>query len=439
MKGRGKSAIQMQKNTNTGDEYAKHVAESGGEYVLGTRGKHEALIAKILCVLAAVVLWFYVVITDTAPSEKIFTDIGIDLRGIDEVAEQAGLSVISGHDTTVDLTLSGTKNELSTLRLDDINVWVDISDITSAGEYNLEVKVSLPAGVTLGSISTNSIPVYLDLRTTIALPVKVVPNFTIESSYTLGSPELSIETVNVSGPAEELASLDHARVKLDLGRVSKSTTSTGTLELVDKNGSTVTNPRIRLQNSEVTVYYPVYTYKTLPLAVSYKYGYYNQSNVQISITPAQLELRGEPDVLEGMESILITQLDEKKITGDTSQSVTIMLPDGVESVSGARTAEVKIEHKGTTTSKLQVQYFHVNNPNSLTYTLESNSIEVTFRGTSSLLSYLSPYNVTANIDLGYLNNASGTVEVPVSFTLSGDIAGSVYEIGEYKMQVTITK
>lgn len=430
--------MQNKQINNANDEYEKHVAASGGEYVVRS-GKYENLIAKILCVAAAIVLWFYVVITDTAPSEKIFTGIEVDLKNLEVVSEKLGLSAITGYGNTIDVTVLGTKSELSRLSIDDINAWVDIGDVKSAGEYTFEVKTSLPAGISLGGMSVNYISVYMDRRATVSVPIEVLPYFTIESSYTLGTPELSIDTVNVSGPAEELAQIDHARVTLDLGKVTKSMTSTGTLELIDRNGAKINNSYIKLQNTEVTVYYPLYTYKDLPLAVSYKYNYFNSSNVKLTISPSAIRVKGDPDVLDRMESILLMQIDEKKITSDTTQSVTIMLPGDVENVSGVRTADVSIVLKGTTTRTMEVSSFQVNNPNNLIYTLVNDSINVTFRGTGALLGYLSPYNVRANIDLGYLNNASGTVEVPVTFTMSDDISGSVYEIGDYKMKVTISK
>lgn len=428
----------MQTQNGNNGEYEKHIAESGGEYVV-RESKYENIVAKVLCVLAAVVLWFYVVITDTATDERTFTGIAVSIRNLDAVEDTLGLSVITGYDNTVDITVGGTKNEVSRISADDITAYVDVKNITSPGEYTLEVKTSLPGSLTASSISSNYITLYIDKRTSVSVPIQVVPYFTIESNYTLGTPELSIDSVNVSGPAEELAQIDHARVTLDLGRVTKSISSTGTLELIDKSGAVITNPYVKLQSSEVSVYYPVYTYKDVPLTVSYKYNYYNTSNVSIAITPSTVRLKGDPDVLDGLSSIVLTQLDEKKIQGDMTQTASILLPVNIENVSGVRTASISITHKGTETRDIVVSNISVNNPNNLNYTLNQSSINVRFRGTYSKLMMLSPTNVTANIDLGYLTNASGTVEVPVAFTISDALSASVYEIGEYKLSITVNK
>lgn len=419
-------------------EYEKHIAEQGGEYLI-SQNRYENLIAKILCVLAAIVLWFYVVATDTVIDERTFSGVSVSLKNLDAIENSLGLSVISGYNATVDITVGGTKSELSRISAEDIKAYVDLKNIVSSGEYSLEVKTSLPSGVSASSMSVNYINVYVDKRTTISVPVKALETHTMESNYTLGTPILSLDTVTVSGPAAELAEIDYARVMLDLGRVTKSMSSTGTLELIDRSGAVISNPYIRLQTTEVNVYYPVYTYKEVALTVSYKYNYYNASNVMVTVSPATMLVKGDPDTLEKLDSIVVTQLDEKKISGDSTQTVAIQLPDGVESGDDVSTAAVQITHKGTETRSIVVSNLSISNPNDLTYSLSSSTLTVTFRGTYSKLMLLGSNNIVANIDLGYLTNSSGTVEVPVTFTISDALSGSVYEIGEYTMGVTISK
>lgn len=423
-------------NTPVQNEYEQHVAESGGDYKVKSSSFQNA-VAKVMCVLAAVVLWFYVVGTDTAIEEKKFTDVPIEIQSVDILESEFGLSVISGYDYTVDLTLSGANADLSRLSLDDVVVFVDASQIDSAGEYSLEVKTSLPNGITVNTQSSNYIQVYVDKRTSISVPVVVEPMYSIESTYELGEPEPSITKVNVSGPAVELEKIKEAKVTLDLGRIDKTLTATGKLVLVDENGAQITNPYIRLQTTEVSVKIPVYTYKDVPLAVTYKYGYYDDTNVDVKISPASIRIKGEPSALEGLTSIVLLQLDEKKITDDISQTASIMLPDDVENVSGIRTADITVTHKGTTTREVVVSNLSVVNTGSLKYTIDSPNIVVKFRGARTFLSLLNQNNITATIDLGYLNNASGTVSVPVTITVSNTLSGNVYEIGEYKIDVTI--
>lgn len=415
-------------------EQESHSAD--GDYQVNKKGFH-SVVAKVICVLLAVVLWFYVVGNDTAIEEKRFSDVSVDIVGLDVLEEDYELSIISGYNHTVDITLTGANSDISRLTIDKIDAFVDVSEITAAGEYSLEIQTDLPNGVTVSSQSSNYIQVYIDKRTSVSVPVQVEPIYSMEAAYTMGDPIPSIQSVNVSGPAVELEKIAYAKVSLDLGRIDKSLTATGKLVLVDALGSEITNQYIRMQTTEISVKIPVYTYKDVPLAVDYKYGYFNESNVDIKISPASIRIKGEPDELASIDKIVILQLDEKRIVGNTTQTASIMLPDDVENLSGIRTADITVTHKGTETRAMLVTNLRVVNPSNLSYELASPEIAVQFRGTRTLLSLLSQNNVTATIDLGYLNNTKGTFSVPVTVSVSSTLSGSVYEIGEYKIDVTI--
>ena len=409
---------------------------SKGDYQV-KESRNEKLIAKILCVLAAIILWFYVVMTDTTTDEKVFSGISVDIRGRDRIEDTLGLTIISGYDLTVDVTVKGPRADINRLTVDDVKAYIDMKTVDGAGEYTLPIRTSLPNGITAGALSANYMTVYVDKRTTISVPVKIVTSQVIEADFTMGTPEPSIETVNVSGPEEVLRTIDHAEASFDLGRVSKTLISTGKLTLVDANGNEINDPYVRLQTSEVTVRFPVYIYCDFDLKVDTKYGYYDSTNSRITISPASIQVRGDPDVISSMDSVSLGQIDEKKITGDETKTMAIMLPDGVENLSGTTTATVTITQIGTTTKKLNVTDINVVNPNGLEYTLERNSLTVTFRGTKTMLDMLSSRNVSLTLDLGYLNKTSGTVSVPVTVNVQSTLSGKVYEIGDYSMNVTI--
>ena len=409
---------------------------SKGDYQV-KESRNEKLIAKILCVLAAIILWFYVVMTDTTTDEKVFSGISVDIRGRDRIEDTLGLTIISGYDLTVDVTVKGPRADINRLTVDDVKAYIDMKTVDGAGEYTLPIRTSLPNGITAGALSANYMTVYVDKRTTISVPVKIVTSQVIEADFTMGTPEPSIETVNVSGPEEVLRTIDHAEASFDLGRVSKTLISTGKLTLVDANGNEINDPYVRLQTSEVTVRFPVYIYRDFDLKVDTKYGYYDSTNSRITISPASIQVRGDPDVISSMDSVSLGQIDEKKITGDETKNMAIMLPDGVENLSGTTTATVTITQIGTTTKKLNVTDINVVNPNGLEYTLERNSLTVTFRGTKTMLDMLSSRNVSLTLDLGYLNKTSGTVSVPVTVNVQSTLSGKVYEIGDYSMNVTL--
>ena len=113
---------------------------SKGDYQV-KESRNEKLIAKILCVLAAIILWFYVVMTDTTTDEKVFSGISVDIRGRDRIEDTLGLTIISGYDLTVDVTVKGPRADINRLTVDDVKAYIDTKTVDGAGGglvYNKE-------------------------------------------------------------------------------------------------------------------------------------------------------------------------------------------------------------------------------------------------------------------------------------------------------------
>ena len=104
-------------------------------------GAASSIVPIILSVLCAVGLWLYVRSVESPVFNTTYNGVKVELRN--ENLMQSGLSVLSGKNYTVDITLSGKKSQLSQLTADDIDAYVDLSTVREAGEYALEINVDL--------------------------------------------------------------------------------------------------------------------------------------------------------------------------------------------------------------------------------------------------------------------------------------------------------
>ena len=423
------------KNIDKSPETENQTSENTGADYRVKAGKFENAVAKILCVLAAVALWFYVVGTNTTIEEKVFENVAVAVRGTETLETELGLSVISGRDYMVNLTLRGARSDINRIRSDDISAHVDVSEIRESGEHTLNVTVDVPKNIDVVGQSVSIIRIYVDKSITVNVPIEVETRYSIESNYSMGTPVPDFNTVIVTGPESELDKIDHAQVVLDLGRVDKTLRSTGILELIGKDGTVINNPYLKLAVTEVGVTVPVYAYKDVPIALEYVHGYYNNSNVTVNVSPDSVRIKGDPDVIAGINQISVP-IDEKSIAGDTELTMPISVPNGVENVSGSDSVTIGIVHKNTETREVVITNFLRLNPNGLNFSHDA-GISVTFRGTRTSLALLNSNNVTAQIDLGACPDEPGVYEVPVLITVTRALSDSVYEIGEYTMDVTV--
>ena len=393
--------------------------------------------ARIICVIGAVLLWFYAVSTQTIIEDRRFASIPVELIGADTLEENYGMTVISGYDFSIDVTLAGTRGELSRVSAEDISAYVDLSQISTAGEYSLDVRTSVPSGVSMKELSANYVNVYVDKRTQKAVEIRVNPTYQIESDYTLGTPFANIETVTVSGPEDVLESITHAQVAVNVGKLTKSVTTTGSIVLY-ADSTPVTNPYVKVSETNVTVTVPVYAEKSVPLSVAFKYGYFNEKNSIVTIEPSSVRIKGDPTELDKISTVELMTLDEKKLTGTTSMNMAMVrLPDTVENLDRTDSAVITVTHLNSSTRVINVSNITIKNPGGLEYETVTEDINVTLRGSSGSLSLVTESNISLEADLSYYKKGAKRISVPVKVILPEILRSTVYELGEYTIDLDI--
>jgi len=414
--------------------YQTHELENTGDYNVKESRVWNFLI-KIFSVILAFGVWIYAMSMENTDATSTFSDIPVKIMNIAD----SSLSVISGYDYTVDVTVKGKKNIMHDISADAIEAYVDASSVSAGGRYTLDIHVNVPGNLSVVEQSISSASVYIDKTTTKSVPISVkYKNFMLDGGYELGSAETNISEIKVEGPNAILELIVGAQTTLELGHITNSMTVTNSIELIDSDGNTVKNPYVTTSVDEVQVTVPLYMYKDVPLEITTKHGYWNSDNVKLRLDPAAIRIQGEPSVINNITRITLPSLDEKKVLTDTiTQS--IILPEGVTNTYGIETVKLSIEHIGTTTKDITIEEFAVNNPNGLHYTLLEDFISVKLRGPSSTIGYLSANNIRASIDLSSYTSVSGTIFVPVTITVIGAYGQNVYELGEYKISVFISQ
>ena len=401
--------------------------------------KHHAWVAKAVCVFLAFLIWLYVMQVDSPEYEEVFQSLPVELVNTQILDGESGLSVYSGYGNTVDVTIIGKKSLINRISSGDIHVYADVSTIKTAGSHAVSVYVEAPSGLTVGTVSQNAISVYCDVRSSKVIDVKAkVSSFTMAGNLEMGRLEPEYDTIVVTGPKSTLDNVSYAQVVLDLGNVQSSMTASGKLVLMDNYGFRVDDRYLMMSNSYVTVEIPVYAHKTLPLAVLYKYGFFNESNVLIDIQPQTLRIKGDPSVIDRMTELVVATLDEKMIKGNAVQMVSLNLPDGLIAVDGTENVSIAVSHLNTYTSIFMVTDIDVAGDVGVNYQILDKSIAVTVRGTLEQLSKLRSTDFSAVIDLsGYSANATGVIEETAEIRIDSSYAAGVYEIGEYPIKVRL--
>ena len=422
------------KNANAG-------APSGGDNSGERKIKRKLnIVPKVVCLFFAVLIWYYVMQVDNPDYKQTFTGVKVNLVNTDELTNK-GLSIFTGTSYTAEITVSGKKSVINNYSSDDIVIKADVvKNYKSPGMQTVDLDVTLPSGLTLVS-QDNSISVFVDEKTSLKLPVTVDQrtNATTSADYDSGTLIPEFTEITVKGPKTIIANIDHATVKADFSGfgVLESTISTvGTVSMYNKSGEEVTSPYITSDYSTMRVTYPIYLTKTVPLTVSYKYGFYNENNVNVEIIPAEVEVKGEAAYVKKLESIEVGVIDEKQI--DKDKTLTYNLPEFEELsyVGDVSSASIRITNVGTITKTYRVTDLRVNSDGKKCEIL-NDYVDVTLRGTAVQLAGITSEDVSLTVDLtNYDDSLSGELDFDAAVTINSS-SKNIWEIGTYKLTVSV--
>ncbi|MBR4959855.1 MAG: hypothetical protein IKY52_03050, partial [Clostridia bacterium] len=273
---------------------------------------------KLLCVFAAFILWLYVMEVESPAYETTIGGITVELVGTDILENQNGLSIYSGRGLPLNITVSGKKSIVNKLDTDEIVATADVSGIYTAGRHQLDIQVDLPSGLALQQKSQNSVTVYVDKAVSKVIPIyESVPKMDLPDSYEVGTVSLEYNSVNISGPEIILNTVAAARLDVDLSNRTGSFTDTYSIYLVDAYNKVITSPYLRYSPSEITVDVPIYKTVTVPVEVSFAHGYLNETNAAVTVSPAQVTIKGDESAVNVENLLEPIVLDEKKITGSS--------------------------------------------------------------------------------------------------------------------------
>lgn len=402
----------------------------------------------LLSVIASLALWTYVTYVENPEKETAISNIPVQFVG-DEILLDNNLMVTSVNVNKINMRFGGKWNVLSNLAESKISAEVDLSQIVSrysanAGTYMLDYDLKFeetlsPNGINVVSASHNYITVTVEKTVTVNVPVSGVFEGDVAEGYSAQPLEYSTDSITVSGPQAIVSQVDCAWVTLKRDNVSRSITEILDIELRDKDGEPVDASSLILSQESVTVNLRVFMVKDVALTVKLIDGQTaDDSNTQVEITPQSITLSGDPAVLSELNQIVLDTIDLTEFATTYNQTYIIPLPNNVNNLMGATTAEVEVEVIGRSTKRLSTTNLEVaNNTEGYEAVIITQSLDVLLRGEEGRLQFIDPKDVRIVADLTELGNTTGTFSVSGKVIVTG--VSKIDAIGDYNITVQISK
>ena len=410
--------------------------EQKNEKTGSSRRKALQVIASIL---VAIAVWVYVDVEKAPDRTKTIRDIPVEFSGESTTLADKNLMLLSGYDTTVDLTIKGPKRELVKISKDNVRLVASTSSIDSVGVHTLRWDPIYPDGVQSSALTVDWASKYKVTVTVGELYTKEVPvNCTVTGQvadgYFTGETVLDPTSLVLRGQRDDLLNVAYAKLTVDISGATRSVIQTESVQLYDNDDNPVDNSNIRTNASLIQAKVPVLTTKEVSLAVELSGvpGVAGQS-IKTTVSPTSVRLIGEADVLENINEIVLATLYIEDLELWQQNSYVVTAPDGTWLANSNEVATVEISMEGIEETTVTVDAFSYTNVPSGLYPEVMGSLDVRLWGLSDELAKLDASALTATADLSSVTEP-GSHRVPVSVTISGyrDVAvkGS-YEVTVY--------
>lgn len=395
----------------------------------------------ITSILVAVAIWVYVDVEKAPERTKTIRDIPVEFSGESTTLADKNLMLLSGYDTTVDLTIKGTKRELVKINKDNVRLVASTSSIDSVGVHTLRWDVVYPDGVQSSALSVDwaskyKVTVTVGELYTKEVPVNCVVTGTVADGYFTGETVLDPTTLVLRGQRDDLLNVAYAKLTVDISDATRSVIQTESVQLYDNDDNPVDNSNIRTNASLIQAKVPVLTTKEVSLAVELSGvpGSAGQS-IKTTITPSSVRLIGEADVLENIDEIVLATLYIEDLDIWQQNSYVVTAPDGTWLANSNEVATVEITMEGIEEKTVTVDTFSYTNVPSGLYAEVLDTLDVRLWGLSEELAELKADAITATVDLSSVTE-TGSCRVPVTVTVSGyrDVAVK----GSYEVTVYVT-
>lgn len=400
------------------------------------------ILTALACLLAAFALWTYVVTVVSPEWEETYRDIPVNFVGDSILLEERGLKCIGKGTTTVSLQLSGNRSDLSKLSSSNITVTVDLAKVYEAGTLELTYDVLYPGNVPHNAVTVlnrNPAGIQVEIVEWDTVEVEITPedvNYvgTPNEGYIKDIAQIENPHITIAGPKEVVDRIAKARIQIDVEGASATFTKEYGYTLYDEDGMPIENAYLEMP-ATVTVTQPILKLKELPLRVDVIYGGGAvESNTVITMEYETILIAGREEDLEGLDELVLGQIDLNKLTRDTELTFPIELED-ISNETGITEVKVTVDMPPLSAKTVKVTVITpINTPEGLTASITTQEINVILRGEQKEIEALTAEDLTVLVD--FTGKTVGTDRFDAQIVIA-DRFPNVGVIGTYTVLATL--
>lgn len=385
----------------------------------------DKITSALLALVIAFGLWVYVITTVSPGSEETYHNIPVIWDG-EALLNERGLMLVERSADTVNLTLSGTRQNLGKVNPGNITLKADLSKIYEPGVHLVEYTPSYPGDVASNAFVEESrypesITVVVDARRNKPVPVEIRWIGKSPEGYLTDKENriLDYPTITVVGPASVADLIEKAVIEVDLTERRESISESFRYTLCDAEGNPVDAELISTDVQEVRLDVRIQRFKDLTLTYELvEGGGATAASTSITLSVDTIRVSGSDAALETLgDELVVGTINLGDIPRNTVLTCPINLPEGVTNLTGVTETEINIAFTGLLTKTFVLETVQcVNLPEGMEAEIITQELTVEIRGPSSLVQKLTPEDIRAVVDFTGAEAETASYKVTIQFS-----------------------
>ncbi len=306
-------------------------------------------VLKVISFVIALLLWIYIIAVVDPSVDVTVKDIPIRYTNEDQLTEK-GLCLVSDKKDVVELKIRGSRKRIANIDNKNIYATVDLSNINKTGTFSVPIAISIPYEYNeIVNKKPYNLDVLIDEIVTAERDIKVMTTGSTANGYIASSPIIPIGTVELTGARSLIESIKNVGVLVDFDGRAADIKDTEKLFFIGKDdkridGGDFIYDLVKMSEEEITVEFPVYRLKTVPVKADIK-GTGNIEDYKVSLQLENVTIYASNEILDEVEEIwtepiMVSQMENQ------SKSIGLKLPEGVFLRDGISEISVKVEKRG---------------------------------------------------------------------------------------------
>ena len=380
--------------------------------------KTNNLVLKISSLAVAFLVWIIVV---NVSNPIVTRNISVPLNVVNaNIITDAGKTYSLMGANSVTVSYEVRSRDQSRISASDFNASIDLGDMYDiTGAVPIAVEVVNNKDLIIGAVASKPSIVRVSIedlqRKEFTLTTKITG--TPSDGFSVGEVKLDKTNVVVTGPVSVIGQISQIGVEIDVTGLDSDESGRAELKYFDANGNAFVISDSRVSKSFDNVGYSLVMLNGRTLALNFDVGGTAAQGYKFTgaeSTTKSIQVRGQPEVLEGLDSITVpsSALSGEGATGDVNITVDIknFLPANVTAVGDTKVnVTLKVEALDKKSLTLTVNDLNIvgAKPGAAT-NIVPEKITVVVSGLSANLESVTNADLKATLDVSEMNSGSNT-------------------------------